>query len=67
MTAKKMADIFFGKFSELISTDDSSSSETISEKKIDQTNEAKPKKQNQKILIYAGVAAILAIFIYSFL
>ena len=67
MTAKKMADIFFGKFSELISTDDSSSSEKISEKKIDQTNEAKPKKQNQKILIYAGVAVILAILIYSFI
>ena len=66
MTAKKMADIFFGKFSELISTEDSSSSEQISEKKIDQTNEAKPKKQNQKILIYAGVAAILAILVYSF-
>jgi hypothetical protein len=67
MTAKKMADIFFGKFSELISTDDSTSSEQISEKKIDHTNEAKPKKQNQKILIYAGVAAILAILIYSFI
>ena len=67
MTAKKMADIFFGKFSELISIDDSSSSEKISEKKIDQTNETKPKKQNQKILIYAGVAAILAILIYSFI
>ncbi len=67
MTAKKMADIFFGKFSELISTEDSLSSEQISEKKIDQTIEAKPKKQNQKILIYAGVAAILAILIYSFI
>ena len=67
MTAKKMADIFFGKFSELISTEDSSSGEQISEKKIDQTIEAKPKKQNQKILIYAGVAAILAILIYSFI
>ena len=67
MTAKKMADIFFGKFSELISTENSSSSEQISEKKIDQTIEAKPKKQNQKILIYAGVAAILAILIYTFI
>ena len=66
MTAKKMADIFFGKFSELISTDDISSSEQISEEKIDQTTEAKPKKQNQKILIYAGIAAILAILVYSF-
>ena len=67
MTAKKMADIFFGKFSELISTNDSRSSEQISEKKIDQTAEAKPIKQNQKILIYAGIAAILAILIYSFI
>ncbi len=66
MTAKKMADIFFGKFSELISSDDSSSSEQMSDEKIDQTTEAKPKKQNQKILIYASVAAILAILIYSF-
>ena len=66
MTAKKMADIFFGKFSDLISIDDSSSSEKISEKKIDQTNETKPKKQNQKILIYAAVTVALGILIYSF-
>ena len=67
MTAKKMADVFFGKFSDLISTDDSTSSEQISEKKIDQTNEAKPKKQNQKILVYAAIAVAVAILIYSFL
>ena len=67
MTAKKMADIFFGKFSELISTDDSTSSDQMSEKKIDQTNEAKPKKQNQKILIYTAIAVAVAILIYSFL
>ena len=68
MTAKKMADIFFGKFSKLVSTStkDSSISEQISEKKIDQSSDTKPKKQNQKILIYAGVAAILAILVYSF-
>jgi carbon monoxide dehydrogenase subunit G len=67
MTAKKMADIFFGKFSELVSIKDSSISKQTSEKKIDQLTDAKPKKQNQKILIYAGVAAILAILIYSFI
>ena len=66
MTAKKMADIFFGKFSELISTEDSLSVEKSSEEKIDQTVETKPKKQNQKILIYAGVVAVMAILIYSF-
>ena len=67
MTAKKMADIFFGKFSELISTDDISKNEEKSEEKIDQTIVAKSKKQNQKILIYAGVAAIIGILLYSFL
>ncbi len=66
MTAKKMADIFFGKFSELISTEDSSSLGESSSEKIDQTVDVKPKKQNQKILIYAGLAAILAILVYSF-
>jgi len=66
MTAKKMADIFFGKFSELISTEDSSSSEQISEKKIDQTIETKPNKNNQKVLVYAGVVTIIAILIFSF-
>ena len=67
MTAKKMADIFFGKFSELISTDDISKNEEKSEEKIDQTIVAKSKKQNQKILIYAGVAVIIGILLYSFL
>ena len=67
MTAKKMADIFFGKFSELISTDDISKNEEKSEEKIDQAIVAKSKKQNQKILIYAGVAAIIGILLYSFL
>ena len=66
MTAKKMADIFFGKFSELISTEDSSFLEESLSEKIDQAVEVKPKKQNQKILIFAGVATIIAILIYSF-
>ena len=66
MTAKKMADIFFGKFSELISTEDSSNSEQLSDEKIDQRTEAKPKKQNQKILIIAGVVTIIAVLVYSF-
>ena len=67
MTAKKMADIFFGKFSELISTEDSSSLGESSREKIDQTIEVKPKKQNQKILIYTAIAVAMAILIYSFL
>ena len=66
MTAKKMADIFFGKFSELISTKDSSSLEESSSEKIDQTVEVKPKKQNQKILVYSAIIFLAAIIIYSF-
>ena len=42
------------------------SSEQYLNDKIEQTDEVKPKKQNQKILIYAGIAAIIAILIYSF-
>ena len=66
MTAKKMADIFFGKFSKLISTEDSPSSEISTDEKIDKLDQAKPIKQNQKILIYAALAVALAILIYSF-
>jgi carbon monoxide dehydrogenase subunit G len=66
MTAKKMADIFFGKFSELISFDESLSSETSTEEKIEKQDHAKPKRQNQKILIYAAVTVALGILIYSF-
>ena len=67
MTAKKMADIFFGKFSELISTEDSPSSEISIDDRINKQDQAKPIKQNQKILIYAGVAAIIGILLFSFL
>ncbi|SMF72778.1 SRPBCC family protein [Candidatus Pelagibacter sp. HIMB1321] len=66
MTAKKMADIFFGKFSELISsTDEGSNKDQIDQKLINQDN-IKSKNQN-KILIYSAVvvgALILAYFIF---
>ena len=66
MTAKKMADIFFGKFSELISTEDNSSSEISTDDQINKHDQAKPKKQNQKILVYAAISLAVAILIYSF-
>ena len=66
MTAKKMADIFFGKFSELISTEDNSSSEISTDDQINKQDQAKPKKQNQKILVYAAISVAVAILIYSF-
>ncbi len=66
MTAKKMADIFFGKFSELISIEESSSSVSLSDEKIDEKFTNETKKQNQKILVYAAGAVAVAILIYSF-
>ena len=66
MTAKKMADIFFGKFSELISPEDISSSDISTEKKGEEQDQVKPKKQNQKILIYAGAAVVIAIIAFLF-
>ena len=66
MTAKKMADIFFGKFSELISTEEISSSEILADQKVDKHDQINPKKLNQKILIYATGAVAVAILIYSF-
>ena len=67
MTAKKMADVFFGKFSELISSDESIPKETPNAEKIDKQDQLKPKNQNQKVLIYAAVTVAVAILIYSFL
>ena len=68
MTAKKMADIFFGKFSELISKDENLSRELpdISEKSsVDPV--INNKKPNQKILIFSAIVLAVAIIIYSFL
>tara|TARA_B100001094_G_scaffold199611_1_gene193687 strand:+ start:50 stop:634 length:585 start_codon:yes stop_codon:yes gene_type:complete len=68
MTAKKMADIFFGKFSELISKDESSQSKEETEG-TEETSSVKilnNKKPNNKILIYSAIIFVAAIIIYSF-
>ena len=64
MTAKKMADIFFGKFSELISR------ETPGVEK----NESKPDEKNKKtqsekkhIYVIAGIIAVSAAIVWFFL
>ena len=65
MTAKKIADIFFGNFSELISKDKNLSKEdlAISDKRsTDQIVDNK--KPNQKILIYSVVILVAAILIF---
>ena len=66
MTAKKMADIFFGKFSELISSTDEGNIKDQIDQKLTNQNNIKNKNQN-KILIYSAVvvgALILAYFIF---
>jgi len=72
MTAKKMADIFFGKFSELISSDKTLEKEKVKlekeikiEKPIKSSNNLN--KLNKKILIYITGAILLGIIIvFSF-
>ena len=66
MTAKKMADIFFGNFSELISKDKNLSKEdlAISDKSSTDQN-VDNKKPSQKILIYSAVILVAAILIFS--
>ena len=61
MTAKKMADIFFGKFSELVSNQSNVlKTETVSDVRV-----SREKKSTNKILIYSSLIIIIAIIIYS--
>ena len=61
MTAKKMADIFFSKFSELISNKSNiSKTETVSDVRV-----PREKKLSNKILIYSSLIIITVIIIYS--
>ena len=67
MTAKKMADIFFGNFSDLISPDKIShetDSKTESENKKMHKNGKIVKTQDKKIIISIGTAILLGIAIY---
>ena len=62
MTAKKMADIFFGKFSELVSSEqDNKMIVEENSEKIKVTNE---KKSQNKTLIYVSFVLFAAIVIY---
>ena len=66
MTAKKMADIFFGKFSELI-TPSINNEESVIQNQSEEKNSADSsgqKSSNQKLLIYGGVVLAVAIIAY---
>ena len=65
MTAKKMADIFFGKFSELITTsNDPDSREEKTSDEISAIDSNEKKSTNQKIYIYVGIGLAVAIISY---
>ena len=67
MTAKKMADIFFGKFSKLISKDESQSKENVEDEDNEKSSK-KPilenKRPSQKILIYLAATVGVAILFF---
>ena len=61
MTAKKMADIFFGKFSELVSN----KTDILKTEKVSDARVPREKKLFNKILIYSSLIIIITIIIYS--
>ena len=67
MTAKKMADIFFGNFSNLISTEkisrETDSKPKIENQEISESNKIRTNK-NKKIVIYISAAILLGIAVY---
>ena len=67
MTAKKMADIFFGNFSNLISTEkisrEKDSKPKIENQEINENNKIRTSK-NKKIVIYISAAILLGITLY---
>jgi hypothetical protein len=66
MTAKKMADIFFGKFSELIVPQSNTSEDKEIEISI-KDNDKITEKSFKKILTYTSSIIILLIIAYYFL
>ena len=63
MTAKKMADIFFGKFSELISPKENLDTGNISTN-INSNDTNKNNKINKKLIYLVGVIAVLGILYF---
>ena len=61
MTAKKMTDIFFSKFSELVSN----KTDILKTEKVSDARVPREKKSINKILIYSSLIIIIAIIIYS--
>ena len=67
MTAKKMADIFFGKFSDLIAPSRETLVSEAPEEKISTTEKVKSNKISKKIILYPLAALIIIILLYNFI
>ena len=67
MTAKKMADVFFGKFSEIISSTNADDEKMISEELNIPTNEKiLNQNNNKKKYLYFSFTALIVLIIYVF-
>ena len=67
MTAKKMADVFFGKFSEIISSTNAEDEKMISEELNIPTNEKiLNQNNNKKKYLYFSFATLIVLIIYIF-
>ena len=66
MTAKKMADIFFGKFSDLIAPTSETKPSNISEDNFTSNKKDKLGKINKKIIFYPLVAFVIIVILYNF-
>ena len=66
MTAKKMADIFFGKFSDLIAPSSEALVSDAPEEKISTSENVKSNKISKKIILYSLVALIIIVILYNY-
>ena len=63
MTAKKMADIFFGKFTELVSNE-KGDKKTVEKNNVEKIQVPTEKKSQNKTLTYISIALLAAVLIY---
>jgi len=65
MTAKKMADIFFGKFTEIIEPNNNVSRDTKEKPEVENKNQIKTNKKN--LIIFISSSAIVLILAYFYI
>tara|TARA_B100002052_G_scaffold255970_1_gene246491 strand:+ start:161 stop:739 length:579 start_codon:yes stop_codon:yes gene_type:complete len=65
MTAKKMADIFFGKFTEIIEPNNNVSRDTKDKPEVENKNQIKTNKKN--LIIFISSSAIVLILVYFYI